>query len=84
MRVTPRAVADRVGPYVDGTLQVRVTRPPVDGEANRAVQRLVAAALGVPPSAMSLVVGTRSRVKRFRVMGLSLADLEARLAALGG
>ena len=83
MRITPRAAADRIGPYAGGTLEVRVTRPPIDGEANRAVQRLVASALGLPPSALSLIVGARSRVKRYQVTGISSADLEVRLAALG-
>ncbi len=83
LRVTPRANAERVGPYADGLLGVRVTRPPADGEANRAVLRLVAGALGVPPSSVTLVAGARSRRKRVAVEGLSADDLAARLAGLG-
>jgi uncharacterized protein YggU (UPF0235/DUF167 family) len=83
LRVTPRADADRVGPYADGLLRVRVTRPPADGEANRAVIRLVAGALGVPPSTLTLVAGARSRTKRYAVSGLSAAELVARLSTLG-
>lgn len=83
MRVTPRAAGDRVGPYLDQVLAVRVTRPPADGEANRAVTRLLASALGVPPSALVLLAGERARHKRYAIHGLSAAELEARLAALG-
>lgn len=83
LRVTPRADADRVGPYADGLLQVRVTRPPADGEANRSVLRQVARALGVPPSSVTLVAGARSRLKRCAVEGLSGTELAARLAGLG-
>ena len=82
VRVTARADADRAGPYADGLLHVRVTRPPADGEANRAVIGLLARALGVPPSSVDLVGGARSRTKRFAVRGLSGAELRARLAAL--
>jgi uncharacterized protein len=83
LRVTPRADADRVGPFADGMLQVRVTRPPADGEANRVVLRLVARALRVPPSRVTLVAGARSRRKRCAVEGLSAAELGVRLSRLG-
>lgn len=82
--VTPRASSDSVGPYVDGTLRVRVTRPPADGEANRAVLRLVARALDVPPGRLELVAGARSRRKRIRVIGLDDGELSLRLEAIGG
>jgi uncharacterized protein len=83
VRVTPRADAERAGPVVAGVLQLRVTRPPADGEANRAVAALLARTLGVPPSAVVLVGGARSRTKRFAIDGLSAADLRARLGAIG-
>jgi len=80
--VTPRAAKERVGPYRDGELRVRVTRPPVEGEANDAVRRLVASAIGVPPSALTLDAGARSRRKRYTIAGLSEAELAARLDRL--
>ncbi|MEX1157070.1 MAG: DUF167 domain-containing protein [Chloroflexota bacterium] len=83
VRVTPRAAEDRVGPYLRGVLTVRVTKPPTDGEANRAVTRLLASALAVPPSAIALRSGRRGRSKRYLVEGLTAAQLEARLAAIG-
>jgi hypothetical protein len=81
--VTPRSAADRVGPFVDGVLRVRVTRPPADGEANRAVIRLVARALELAPSRMALVSGERSRRKRLRVDGIGDEELARRLAGIG-
>jgi hypothetical protein len=80
--VTPRAATERVGPAEAGVLRVRVTRPPADGEANRAVRRLIAQALDLPPSGVRLVSGERSRRKRFAIDGLSATELAARLARL--
>lgn len=82
--VTPRAHRDAIGRYADGTLHVRVTRPPADGEANLAVVRLVADALDVPPSTISIAGGQRSRRKRLRVDALDGAELEWRLRHLAG
>jgi uncharacterized protein YggU (UPF0235/DUF167 family) len=81
--VVPRAAVDTVGPYVEGTLRVGVTRPPAEGEANRAIIRLVARALDVPPSTLELVAGARSRRKRIRVSGLAEGELRRRLEGIG-
>jgi uncharacterized protein len=59
-----------------------VTRPPADGEANRAVRRLIAGALGVAPNQLLLVAGERSRHKRFRLEGIGPDELARRLASL--
>lgn len=72
-----------MGPWEDGILHVRVARPAAEGEANRALLRLVAAALRVPPSTLELSAGERSRLKRVAVRGLSPGELEERLASIG-
>jgi len=82
VQVTPRAAGNRIGPYLDGVLAIRVSRPPSDGEANRAVLRLLASMLRVPPSDIVLLAGEQARRKRYAVHGLSAAELEARLAGL--
>jgi uncharacterized protein len=82
LAVVPRSAADRVGPYDAGVLRVRVTRPPADGEANRAVLRLVARALEVAPSRVTLLAGSRARRKRVRIEGIDDAELQRRLGRL--
>jgi len=82
LRVTPGASSDRVGPHVEGILHVRVTKQAADDEANRAVVRLVADAIGVAPSTLVLRSGRRSRVKRLEVEGLDPGELSRRLARL--
>lgn len=81
--VVPRANAEHVGPWSDGVLKVRVTRPPTDDEANAAVVAAVARALHVAPSRIELVAGRRSRQKRLRIDGIDRAELWSRLATLG-
>lgn len=61
----------RKGPLVevgpDGELTTYVRERAVDGKANDAVTRLLAAHLQLPRSGVELVSGTTSRLKRFRV-----------------
>ena len=80
--VVPRASREAVGPWRDGELRVRVTPPPADGEANRAVIRAVARSLRVPNGSVDVVSGTRTRRKRLEIRGLTDDELERRLASL--
>ncbi|MBI1735412.1 MAG: DUF167 domain-containing protein [Candidatus Rokubacteria bacterium] len=83
LRVQPRASRDEiVGWRAPGVLAVRVTAPPVEGEANRAVTALLASALGIPRSAVTVVVGARGRDKLVRVTGLQAGEIETRLRRL--
>jgi uncharacterized protein YggU (UPF0235/DUF167 family) len=58
----------------------RVTAPPDDGKANAAVCRLVASALGVPKSAVTVVRGHSARVKTLEVDGVDEQDVDRLLA----
>ena len=85
VRVQPRASrSEIVGWRADGALSVRVSAPPVEGAANTAVGALLAAALGVRTSAVSVVHGERGRDKMVRVDGLTLAEMKRRLDGEGG
>ena len=63
-------------------LKVRVRARPVEGEANDALIRLLAKALGVAKSAVSIQRGGQSRTKMVGVEGLSDHALHARLTGL--
>jgi len=78
-RVTPRSSRDAIdGADEAGEIRVRVTAPPADGAANKAVLRLVAKTLRVPRGAVTLVSGASSRHKRLRVEGVDAASVRAR------
>ena len=79
VRVTPRSGRDAVeGPADDGAIRIRTTAPPVDGAANRAVAKLVASALGIPKSSVTVVAGASSRNKRLSIDGVDAATVRTR------
>jgi hypothetical protein len=70
VRLRPRGNRDELLGMRDGVLQARVTAPPVDGKANRALCKLIAKRAGVAPSRVSVVRGEKSRDKLIRVEGI--------------
>ena len=74
VRLTPRGGRDRIDGWIDDPerdggrlLKVRVAAPPVDGAANTALVRLLAAALGVAQSEVRIASGHTARIKTVRV-----------------
>lgn len=80
VRLRPRGHADELLGVEDGVLAARVSAPPVDGKANRALCKLIAKRAGVAPSRVTILRGERSREKLVAVEGLEDADLLARIA----
>lgn len=66
VRVTPRASRNAVEAR-DGGLCVMVTVVPESGKANAAVIKLLATALGIAKTRLTIVRGEASRDKVFRV-----------------
>ena len=74
VRLTPKGGRDAIGGVEiqsDGraVLKVRVQAAPSEGEANAALIRLIAKAVGVPPRDVSLVAGATARIKRLNISG---------------
>ena len=86
VRLTPkggRDAIDGVERMADGrsVLKVRVRAAPSEGEANDALIRLMAKALGVAPRQVTLAAGATARIKRLEIAGAGPA-LAAALAGL--
>lgn len=75
VRVRARARADELVGFRGDVLVARVSAPPLDGRANRALCRLIARRAGVATSRVTIVRGERSRDKLVRVDGLDQSAL---------
>jgi uncharacterized protein len=84
VRAKPRANRSRIV-RVDGLrVEAALAAPPVDGAANAALLELLAEALDVRKSALSLVVGQTSKNKLVEVVGLGAAEVSLRLEKAAG
>lgn len=68
LKVTPKSSRNAIkGSEIDSggkeRLKITVTAPPEDGKANKAVIKLLAKTLKVPPSSITLISGETSRLK---------------------
>lgn len=80
IRVQPRSSRDEI--IVDPTsdqLKVRITAPPVDSAANKAMLKFIAKSLGIPPRTASLIRGEKSRNKTVLVTGTQAQTVAGKL-----
>jgi uncharacterized protein (TIGR00251 family) len=83
IRVTPRSARPGIGGWRAGAdgreeLEVRVAEAPTDGSANDAVVKLLARALGISRSEVSIISGHASRHKRLAIP-LTTSEIRGRL-----
>ena len=70
----PRAKKSRVGGVrPDGSVEIALAAPPVDGAANDELIRFVAARLGVGKRSVEIIRGTSSQKKLVAVRGVDRA-----------
>lgn len=84
MRLTPRGGRDGIDGWAADEagrpfLKVRVSAPPVEGEANEALERLLAKVLKLSKSSVRVVGGTTARLKQVEISGLEQDQALVRL-----
>ncbi|MCC6487259.1 MAG: YggU family protein [Candidatus Hydrogenedentes bacterium] len=79
VRVQPRSSHSGVSGEREGRLCIRLTAPPVDGEANAALIAFLAKALGIPKRSVTIVSGERAREKTVEIGGVCAEDVRERL-----
>jgi uncharacterized protein len=79
VRATPRSGRDSIEAGAGGVFLVRVTAPPDEGRANAAVCKVVAEALDVSKTTVSVVRGHTARMKTLEVAGMTDEEAAQRL-----
>lgn len=65
--VQPRSSKKAIVGYYQNALKIKLTAPPVDGLANKQCIEVLAKALAVPKSALTITGGQSSRLKHIRI-----------------
>ncbi|MFQ5416201.1 MAG: DUF167 domain-containing protein [Myxococcota bacterium] len=83
VKVVPGASRDDVAGWLGDALKVRVAAPAERGKANAAVERTIAAALGIPGRCVRVVGGATSPRKIVAIEDLSRLEVHRRLSKPG-
>lgn len=79
VKVVPGASRSEISGWLEETLKIRVAAPPEKGKANRAVERLLAKALGLSHQQVRIKAGTESPRKVVEIESLCLQEVIERL-----
>lgn len=79
VRVQPRASRSGVAGELDGALKILLTSPPVDGEANDELVRVLAKLFDVSRAQVEIISGKASKNKLVCISGISAELLEMAL-----
>jgi uncharacterized protein len=69
VRVVPRSSKVSIEALGNDQYKIKLTSPPVDGEANEQLVRVLAAKLSIPSNKIEIISGAKSRLKRVRISG---------------
>lgn len=75
VKVQPRASKNEIYGVMEGALRVRLTSPPVDGEANAACSAFLGRIFNIAKSKVVIINGQNSRTKTIKIAGLSKIQL---------
>jgi len=75
VKVLPRSYINRIGYAENGVFKAKLTAPPVEGKANKALKELIAGRLRLPKGNVDITSGQRSRLKTVRINGLPPKDV---------
>lgn len=81
VRLIPRAKRDEISEIrVDGTVKIRITAPPIEGKANRALIRFLAELLDIPEGKLEIIAGGGARNKLVLIKDLGTEEVNEKLS----
>ena len=81
IRVVPRSSKVKIEEFGQDQYKIKLTSPPVDGEANEQLVRVLASKLSIPSNQIEIVSGAKSRLKRVRIIGVDRDKLPSLLCS---
>jgi uncharacterized protein (TIGR00251 family) len=75
VRVLPKSSKTEIIGIEGDTYKVKLTAPPVEGKANKALIELLARRLRIGKGRVEIVSGGRSRLKTIRIYGFSVEEV---------
>jgi hypothetical protein len=76
--VGARASKNEIADLGSESIRIKLTAPPIEGKANRALIRLLASVVGVSQKDVEIVSGLRSRQKTVGIRGLAADEVLSR------
>jgi len=73
-KIIPKSSRNEIVAGEGDIVKIKVTSPPADGKANKAVITLLSKQLNVPKRDIQIVSGEKSRNKKIRIHGISAHD----------
>lgn len=79
VRVQPRSSKNQISGELDGCLKIKLTAPPVEGEANQALIKFLSGLLNISRQDIVIVRGETSQNKLIEIGGVDEKWLRSRL-----
>lgn len=76
VHVQPRAAKNELAGFYQDAIRIRLTAPPVEGEANEACRAFLAEKLGISKSQVKIISGLHGRYKNVKISGMTRMQLE--------
>ena len=79
IKLIPRSSRNEIIGKENNAIKMKLTAPPVEGKANKALVQFLAKKLGVPKRDIEIVSGEHSREKSLKINGLSIEEVMGKL-----